>query len=104
MKINITDTPNLHYYYLHSTVPQNLPPTISFSKRQFYIGEKLVANCTTARAKPGKQIIRILINLNVNQNTHKVHKIVDKKKQFFNEITVSYFFYLFRSTAYNMVN
>jgi len=98
MKINITGTPNLHYY-LHSTVPQNLPPTISFSKRQFYIGEKLVANCTTARAKPGKQIIRILINLNANQkNTKKV----DTKKQFL--MKSLFFLYLFCSTAYNMVN
>lgn len=99
MKINITDTPNLHYY-LHSTVPQNLPPTISFSKRQFYIGEKLVANCTTARAKPGKQIIRILINLNANQKNTKS----GYEKAVFNEITVSFFFYLFCSAAYNMVN
>lgn len=36
------------------SVPQNLPPTMSFAKRQFYIGEKLVANCTTSKAKPGK--------------------------------------------------
>ena len=98
MKINITDTPNLHYY-LHSTGPQNLPPTISFSKRQFYIGEKLVANCTTARAKPGKQIIRILINLNANQKTQKV----DTRKQFLMK-SPSHFFYLFCSAAYNMVN
>jgi hypothetical protein len=45
----------IRFYSIFSyAVPQNLPPIISFSKSQFYVGEKLIANCTTARAKPGE--------------------------------------------------
>lgn len=38
------------------SVQQTGPPRITFSKRQFTIGENLVANCTTSKAHPAPHI------------------------------------------------
>lgn len=46
----------LHLLLSVISVPQTSPPKISFSKRQFYIGENLVANCTTSKARPPPHI------------------------------------------------
>lgn len=51
---------------LFCSVPQNAPPTIVFKKRQFYIGEKLVANCTTSRSKPVAHITWLINGKKVN--------------------------------------
>lgn len=37
-------------------VKQTGPPKIMFKKRLFVVGEKLIANCTTSRAKPAPHI------------------------------------------------
>lgn len=37
-------------------VPQTEPPSIYFGKSQYYIGEKLTANCTTTKARPSPHI------------------------------------------------
>uniref|UniRef100_A0A336L907 CSON002041 protein n=1 Tax=Culicoides sonorensis TaxID=179676 RepID=A0A336L907_CULSO len=41
---------------LHVILPQTGPPRITFKKRQFFIGEKLIANCTTSKAQPAPHI------------------------------------------------
>ncbi|XP_055699185.1 uncharacterized protein LOC129799383 [Phlebotomus papatasi] len=41
---------------VHVILPQTGPPRISFSKRQFFIGENLVANCTTSKSRPAPHI------------------------------------------------
>lgn len=48
------------------SVPQTGPPRIQFSKRQFYIGENLVANCTTSRARPQPHITWLINGKKVN--------------------------------------
>lgn len=57
------------------SVPQTGPPKITFSKRQFTIGENLVANCTTSKAHPaphitwlinGKQVSRKIMSVSNN--------------------------------------
>lgn len=53
-------------FLLLCSVPQNAPPTIVFKKRQFYIGEKLVANCTTSRSKPVPHITWLINGKKVN--------------------------------------
>lgn len=48
---------NLYYFVVDIvTVHQSGPPRITFSKRQFTIGENLVANCTTSKAHPAPHI------------------------------------------------
>lgn len=43
--------------FIHQfTVQQTGPPKITFSKRQFTIGENLVSNCTTSKAHPAPHI------------------------------------------------
>ncbi|CRK92440.1 CLUMA_CG006007, isoform A [Clunio marinus] len=56
---------------VHVILPQNAPPTIVFKKRQFYIGEKLIANCTTSRSKPVPHIVWLI-------NGKKVDEIYQK--------------------------
>lgn len=46
--------------------PQTGPPKIAFSKRQFYIGENLEANCTTSRARPQPHITWLINGKKVN--------------------------------------
>ncbi|XP_055300001.1 uncharacterized protein LOC129567297 [Sitodiplosis mosellana] len=41
---------------VHVIVQQTGPPKITFSKRQFTIGENLVSNCTTSKAHPAPHI------------------------------------------------
>lgn len=48
-------------------VPQNTPPVIHFAKKQFYVGEKLVANCTTSRAKPVPHVVWLINGKKVNK-------------------------------------
>lgn len=67
--VNIPTTQHtLVYAFFPSlpTVPQNAPPTIVFRKRQFYVGEKLVANCTTSRSKPVPHIVWLINGKKVN--------------------------------------
>lgn len=45
--------PSFFFVFL---VQQMGPPKISFSKRQFMVGEKLLANCTTSKARPAPHI------------------------------------------------
>lgn len=40
----------------HSTVKQSGPPKIMFKKKLFVVGENLIANCSTTRAKPHPHI------------------------------------------------
>jgi CD80-like C2-set immunoglobulin domain len=51
---------------LFFAVPQNAPPSIVFKKRQFYVGEKLVANCSTSRSKPLAHIVWLINGKKVN--------------------------------------
>ncbi|KAG4077816.1 hypothetical protein HA402_013750 [Bradysia odoriphaga] len=55
-----TDTPiftkESNEEQLHVILQQIGPPKISFSKRQFAMGEKLLANCTTSKARPAPKI------------------------------------------------
>lgn len=53
-----------HFFFV--PVPQNNPPTIIFKKRQFYVGEKLVANCTSSRSKPVPHIVWLINGKKVN--------------------------------------
>lgn len=59
----------LLFLFLFIKVPQTEPPSIYFGKSQYYIGEKLTANCTTTKARPsphitwlinGKKVINII--------------------------------------------
>lgn len=47
-------------------VPQTGPPRITFKKRQFFIGEKLIANCTTSKAQPAPHITWLINGKKVN--------------------------------------
>lgn len=47
----------LHALQIHTrTVQQMGPPKITISKRQFMVGEKLLANCSTSKARPAPHI------------------------------------------------
>lgn len=70
-------TSSLHKFYFISfgydkhqqqqqTVPQTGPPRITFKKRQFFIGEKLIANCTTSKAQPAPHITWLINGKKVN--------------------------------------
>lgn len=48
-------------------VQQTGPPRITFSKRQFTIGENLVANCTTSKAHPAPHITWLINGKPVGQ-------------------------------------
>lgn len=41
---------------IHVILPQTNPPRISFNKRHYVVGERLVANCTTSKARPPPHI------------------------------------------------
>lgn len=56
---------NFSFFYFF-TVPQNAPPIIVFKKRQFYVGENLVANCSTSRSKPVPHIVWLINGKKVN--------------------------------------
>lgn len=57
---------SFHFLCSHISVSQNGPPSIVFKKRQFYVGEKLIANCTTTRSKPVPHITWLINGKKVN--------------------------------------
>lgn len=57
---------NCLLYFLVYLVPQKAPPVIQFAKKQFYVGEKLIANCTTSRAKPVPHVVWLINGKKVN--------------------------------------
>lgn len=73
-----------HLFYL---VKQNGPPKILFKKKLFVVGEHLIANCTTSRAKPHPHITWLINGKKVKRN-----KIVLQekriKKQSLNKIKI----------------
>lgn len=56
---------------------QSGPPKIMFKKRLFVVGENLIANCTTTRAKP-PPTITWLINGKKVRNILFIHVNIDE--------------------------
>ncbi|XP_063705124.1 uncharacterized protein LOC134834407 [Culicoides brevitarsis] len=56
---------------MHVILPQTGPPRITFKKRQFFISEKLVANCTTTRAQPAPHITWLINGKKANESDVK---------------------------------
>lgn len=64
---------------IHSvSVPQNAPPQIRFLKDQFYVGENLIANCSTSKARPAPHITWLINGKKVNFNCHKGYYIYNR--------------------------
>jgi CD80-like C2-set immunoglobulin domain len=66
-----------------STVKQNIQPKIYFKKQLFVVGENLIANCTTGRAKPhphitwlinGKKVCESKSSDQSHRRTHECHE------------------------------
>lgn len=64
--IDARETVVIFLTMLRILAPQTGPPKIQFSKRQFYIGENLVANCTTSKARPPPHITWLINGKKVN--------------------------------------
>lgn len=58
--------------HLHVIVKQTGPPRILFKKKQFLVGENLIANCTTTRAKPHPHITWLINGIKVDEKHTKV--------------------------------
>ncbi|CAO1392575.1 unnamed protein product [Diamesa serratosioi] len=59
---------------IHVILPQIAPPNIVFKKRQFFVGENLVANCTTTRARPQPHITWLINGKKVDEiHTRTLH-------------------------------
>ncbi|CAO1390958.1 unnamed protein product, partial [Diamesa tonsa] len=59
---------------IHVILPQIAPPQIVFKKRQFFVGENLVANCTTTRARPQPHITWLINGKKVDEiHTRTLH-------------------------------
>lgn len=60
---------------LCATVKQTGAPKIMFKKRLFVVGEKLIANCTTTRARPAPHITWLIngkkVNLLLQMSSHR---------------------------------
>lgn len=68
-------------FCVHVLVQQTGPPRITFSKRQFTIGENLIANCTTSKAHPAPHITWLINGKQVNMNPMTIateHKMKTK--------------------------
>lgn len=51
------------------SVKQTGPPKILFKKKLFVVGENLIANCTTTRAKPHPHITWLINGIKVKRNS-----------------------------------
>ncbi|CAD7084608.1 unnamed protein product [Hermetia illucens] len=52
---------------LYVILPQTGPPRISFNKRHFFVGERLIANCTTSKARPAPHITWLINGKKVDE-------------------------------------
>ncbi|KAG5682634.1 hypothetical protein PVAND_011973 [Polypedilum vanderplanki] len=58
--------------HIHVIVKQTGPPKIMFKKRLFVVGENLIANCTTTRAKPPPTITWLINGKKVDEAHTKI--------------------------------
>ncbi|CAG9802553.1 unnamed protein product [Chironomus riparius] len=58
--------------HIHVIVKQSGPPKIMFKKRLFVVGENLIANCTTTRAKPPPTITWLINGKKVDEIYTKI--------------------------------
>lgn len=64
------------------TVQQTGPPKITFSKRQFTIGENLVSNCTTSKAHPAPHITWLINGKQVRNSFHSSRSSVRLTREY----------------------
>lgn len=63
------------------TVKQTGPPKIMFKKKLFVVGENLIANCTTTRAKPHPHITWLINGKKVKRNKNCCASITTKIRE-----------------------